>query len=71
MTVEGHRLGLIIPTRNNPRKLAKTLTALTVQAQPGLRVVVIGSGDDQSGLISQFRSALEIDYFHSEEGGQV
>ena len=71
MTVEGHWLGLIIPTRNNPRKLAKTLTALAAQDQPGLRVVVIGSGDDQSGLISQFRSTLDLDYLHSEEGGQV
>jgi len=64
-------LGLVIPTRNNPGKLAKTLTSLAAQDRPGLRVIVIGSGDDQSGLISQFRSTLDLDYLHSEEGGQV
>lgn len=71
MTRQDQFLGLVIPTRNNPGKLAKTLTALAAQGQPELRVVVIGSGEDQSDLISQFKSVLKIDYLHSKGGGQV
>jgi len=64
-------LGLVIPTRNNPGKLEKTLSALATQDQSELRIVVVGSGENISGLIAKFSSVLKIDYVHFEEGGQV
>jgi len=69
--MEDKLLGLIIPTRNNPEKLHRTITALASQKFRKLRAIVIGSGDNVSEVIAPFTKEFHLDYIHSDQGGQV
>jgi glycosyltransferase involved in cell wall biosynthesis len=69
--MEDKLLGLVIPSRNNPEKLQRTITALALQNCRELRTVVIGSGDNVSEVIAPFTEEFHLDYIHSDQGGQV
>jgi glycosyltransferase involved in cell wall biosynthesis len=64
-------LGLVIPTRNNPKGLVRTLTALVSQTNKEFSVVVVSSGDDVRHLIQTFKHTLRISHYHSDQRGQI
>jgi len=64
-------LGFVIPTRNRPEKLRRTLEALASQTIPGLRVVVIASGEDVATTTVGFERSLRLTYRHTENAGQI
>jgi len=64
-------LGLVIPTRNNPKKLESTLAGLATQQAGNLRIVVVSSGESVSQTIALFESHLKIDHVHSDRPGQI
>jgi len=71
VNTENQLLGLIIPTRNNPEKLCRTITALASQKMLGLKVIVVGSGENVVDVLAPFMNQFQLEYVHSDKGGQV
>jgi glycosyltransferase involved in cell wall biosynthesis len=65
------KLGVLIPTRNRPDKIRKLLVSLSNSTVKPAEVVIVSSGDDITGVLEEFSSALNLKHEHSEMYGQA
>jgi glycosyltransferase involved in cell wall biosynthesis len=64
-------LAFVIPTKNRSKELRQCLKQIAKQGVGPLRVIVVASGDRVDSITDQFSSALNIEYIHSNEHGQI
>ena len=62
---------MVIPTRNQPSKVAECLSALAKQDSKGVSIIIVASGTDIEHIVSQYRNCLDITYLFTEKRGQI
>ena len=64
-------LSVVMPTFNGERYVARALTSVAAQEDPGLEVVLVddGSTDGTLGIARSFRDMLRLRIFEQEHGG--
>jgi glycosyltransferase involved in cell wall biosynthesis len=67
----GPEIGLLIPTRNRPRQVAKLLQSVASSLTKPEQIVIVASGESITNVILQFKDVLSISYLHINERGQI
>jgi glycosyltransferase involved in cell wall biosynthesis len=65
------RIGVVIATRNRPRKLNELIKSLLDSSLIPHEIIIISSGDDISSYISEFSPELRINHRHIDGFGQI
>lgn len=65
------RIGLIVPTRDRPKKIVRLLESLETSTFPLHEIVIVSFGTDISKSLEQFKETLRIKYHQSDRPGQV
>ena len=65
------KLGLVIPTKDRPRKLLRCLSRLSEQDNLPNETIVVASGTRVNDIVERFTDKLNIEYIHSDTCGQI
>jgi glycosyltransferase involved in cell wall biosynthesis len=67
----GRDLAWLIPTKDRPEHVRTLLQSLARQTTPCGRVIVVATGGSVEDVVLGFRDVLPVEYFHSEQPGQI